>query len=236
MGTPTDHKWLALPRWIFEVGLCAYISGPILILYLVKMQLSFLLFTSERLANWRHPPVMQRADYNFETQIIIDFLWCAATSAVLLLVRLASLLPLARTALRRLGGPVAVLFFPLYWLYFPGLFTGLPALSRATTLFLSGELLCASLFMLSYALSRKKPSLRRGVVALVLHFGLWFVVTEPNWNDLLFFHHPYKHWVTWTQGGSLFLILGFTSAVAWWIYVRQLPKSNPGTIVSEKEG
>lgn len=217
--TEITHRTPRHLRWVLELLLSSYVTGPALSLYLFKLDGSLLLILASHLARADSPHVVIRTDIDYETQLAFDIMWGAAAGITFVFLRLLSYSSSSQIVLRRFGGYVAISWFPLYWLFTPKYITALPALSGMIALLLSSELLGVGVCVYYYG-KRKWPfSQRSSIFFLSLHFALWLFLAEP-WGHFLFINHMYQYWVTWTQGGVLYMLLGFCSSVAWGFYIN----------------
>lgn len=221
--TPGMAKHL---RWLLELLLSAYLTGPSLTVYLFKVNGSFLLLLANRIARAHYPPSANPTDIDYEFQLAFDLLWCIAAAATFILLRLLARFSLTGIALRRFAGLAAVAWFPLYWLCFPRMVTGLPYLSNVTILLFGVEVLAIVVCAHFYPRPKWPFSQRVSLLLLVLHFGLWLCPFLPErWGFDLFSIGWYHVWIRWRELGLLYLLLGFCSTLSWALYLKPQPET-----------
>jgi hypothetical protein len=208
-------------RWVLGALLAAYLSGPALNIYFVKVNGSPLAVLANSIARAHYPQGAVPTDINYYFWMAFDLWWIASAAAMFLIFCVFARFRFLRVGLRRFAGALAVGWFPLYWLFFPAILTGLPYFSHVVWLLLAAEL-AVIIFCAHFYLSPKWPfSTRVSVLLLVAHFGIWLWPLLPLLGFYQFSNSWYHVWMRWRQLGFVYIVLGFCSSAVWGAYARR---------------
>jgi hypothetical protein len=208
-------------RWVLGALLAAYLTGPALNVYFFRVNGSPLDLLANRLARSHYPPGAVPADINYYFGMAFDLWWIVSAAAMFVILCVLARFRFQRVALLRFAGVLAVGWFPLYWLCFPRILTGLPYFSHVVRLMLATEL-AVIIFSAHFYLSPKWPfSTRVSALLLVVHFGIWLWPLLPVGGFDRFSISWYHAWFWWRQRGLVYLLLGFCSSVVWGVYARR---------------
>jgi len=198
-------------RWLYELSFSIYCALLIVVEEGVKenpvvfFRLAYpILFVYGFLADVLHWAHFSPSVYRHMVALWWS-MWCVLAAIIFVCLHLVRRVAPTRTALRYVGGFVAVSGFPLIWLRF-GTMTGC---SLATTRWLLLEIL-AILSFAFFDLHRNRPIYPGfGVLVLGLHFGIWYFATRGDR----------------TLGDPLvYLLLGTCTSLLWrWDIARRCP-------------